>query len=140
MKEMVEKVRNWGKWGPDDELGTLNYITPSKIARAARLVTRGQVFALGIPLQRNGPQNCGSLIPHERVMNSLHLLCDKVCRISTSGNRSPEAPSLRGQLLPQRADRRRSLIGARSQQLPSPSTGKAGWRRGFPRWKIGALR
>jgi hypothetical protein len=24
LKEMVEKVWNWGKWGPDDELGTLN--------------------------------------------------------------------------------------------------------------------
>src|SRR5687767_2389335 len=57
LKEVVEKVRNWGKWGPEDELGTLNYITPRKIAQAAQLVTRGQVFALGIPLQRNGPQS-----------------------------------------------------------------------------------
>ena len=57
LKDMVEKVRNWGKWGPDDELGTLNYITPQKIAQAAHLVTQGSVFALGIPLQRNGPQS-----------------------------------------------------------------------------------
>jgi kynurenine formamidase len=69
LKEMVEKVRNWGKWGPEDELGTLNYITPQKIAQAARLVTRGQVFALGIPLQRNGPQS-GT----RQRFNPIHLM------------------------------------------------------------------
>ncbi len=26
---------NWGKWGPKDELGALNYITPEKIAGPA---------------------------------------------------------------------------------------------------------
>lgn len=57
LKEMVEKVRNWGKWGPDDELGTLNYITPEKVAQAAALATRGKVFALGIPMGRGGPQS-----------------------------------------------------------------------------------
>jgi kynurenine formamidase len=50
-------VRNWGKWGPEDEIGTLNYITPETIAGAARLTTTGKVFALGIPLQREGPQS-----------------------------------------------------------------------------------
>jgi Putative cyclase len=46
-----------GAWGPDDEIGTLNYITPDAIAAAARLATTGKVFALGIPLQREGPQS-----------------------------------------------------------------------------------
>jgi kynurenine formamidase len=50
-------VRNWGRWGPTDEIGTLNFITPEAIARASRLVTMGKVFALGIPLQREGPQS-----------------------------------------------------------------------------------
>jgi kynurenine formamidase len=69
LKEMVEKVRNWGKWGSNDEIGTLNYITPEKIARAARLVTRGKVFALGIPLQKNGPQS-GT----RQRFNPIHLM------------------------------------------------------------------
>ena len=42
---------------PDDEIGTLNYITPERIAAACRLATAGKVFALGIPLGRNGPQS-----------------------------------------------------------------------------------
>ena len=57
LRKLCLQVRNWGKWGPDDEIGTLNYITPARIAAAARLVTRGKVIALGIPLQRQGPQS-----------------------------------------------------------------------------------
>jgi len=57
LRKLVLQVRNWGKWGPNDEIGTLNYITPDKIAQACQLVIAGKVFALGIPLQRNGPQS-----------------------------------------------------------------------------------
>jgi len=57
LRALALQVRNWGKWGPDDELGTLNYITPATIAEACRLAIAGKVFALGIPLQREGPQS-----------------------------------------------------------------------------------
>jgi kynurenine formamidase len=57
LRRLALAVRNWGRWGPDDEIGTLNYITPERIAAAARLVTAGKVFALGIPLDRHGPQS-----------------------------------------------------------------------------------
>jgi hypothetical protein len=30
-RDVAKRVRNWGKWGPNDQLGTLNYITPEKI-------------------------------------------------------------------------------------------------------------
>lgn len=69
LHDMVGKVRNWGRWGADDETGTLNYITPERIARAAGLVQRGAVFALGIPLQRNGPQS-GT----RQRFNPIHLM------------------------------------------------------------------
>ena len=66
LRELALSVRNWGRWGPDDEIGTLNYITPESIAAACRLATTGKVFSLGIPLQRKGPQsgNAGALQPH----------------------------------------------------------------------------
>jgi kynurenine formamidase len=57
LRALALQVRNWGRWGTEDEIGTLNYITPEKIAQACRLVTAGKVFALGIPLQRQGPQS-----------------------------------------------------------------------------------
>src|SRR3984957_15523574 len=54
--EATEKLKNWGRWGKDDQIGTLNHITPEDIVRAAGLIRTGKVFALGIPLDRNGPQ------------------------------------------------------------------------------------
>ena len=42
--------------GADDERGTLNYITPDMLVRAARLVRRGAVFSLAIPFNAKGPQ------------------------------------------------------------------------------------
>ncbi len=57
LRKLAMQVRNWGRWGADDEIGTLNFITPEAVASACRLATTGKVFALGIPLQREGPQS-----------------------------------------------------------------------------------
>ncbi|KAI9021890.1 putative cyclase SCIF3.09c [Hyaloraphidium curvatum] len=53
---MAEKCSNWGRWGPDDELGTLNLVTPEVVAAAAKLVKTGKTYALGLDFARNGPQ------------------------------------------------------------------------------------
>ena len=53
----ASQYRNWGKWGPDDELGTMNFVTEEKIAAASRLVRRGKVFSLALPLDSSGPMN-----------------------------------------------------------------------------------
>ena len=55
--EATEKLKNWGRWGKDDHVGTLNQVTPQDIVKAASLIRTGKVFALGIPLDANGPQN-----------------------------------------------------------------------------------
>lgn len=55
---------NWGKWGPDDEHGALNYITPQKIAEAANLVSKGKVFNLAIDLKPNTPGWTGRTYRH----------------------------------------------------------------------------
>lgn len=41
---------SWGLFGPGDELGTLNFLTPERVARAAGLVHSGAVFNLDLPL------------------------------------------------------------------------------------------
>lgn len=48
-------VSNWGRWGPDDEKGTLNFITPEVVRGATRLVSRGVRISLSLPLDENGP-------------------------------------------------------------------------------------
>lgn len=47
--------RNWDRWGRDDRLGTLNLITPDHVIDASRLVRRGKIFDLSIPLGAGGP-------------------------------------------------------------------------------------
>lgn len=51
------RVSNWGRWGSEDERGTLNLITPERVSAAARLVRAGKTFALGIPFDEHGPQD-----------------------------------------------------------------------------------
>ena len=60
--ELAALVRNWGRWGDDDEIGTLNLITPEKVQQAAGLVRHGKVFPLGVDFGSSGPQgafHCG---------------------------------------------------------------------------------
>jgi kynurenine formamidase len=52
----ADRFSNWGKWGPKDEFGTLNYITPEDIVNAGKLIKKGKTFALGLNFDRNGPQ------------------------------------------------------------------------------------
>jgi kynurenine formamidase len=51
---MTEKRGNWGRWGTDDERGTLNLITPDVVRSAADTVRTGKVYPLSIPIQRTG--------------------------------------------------------------------------------------
>src|SRR5919198_6083365 len=69
VREMGAKCRNWSKWGPNDELGTLNYITPETIVTATRTVRRGVTFSLAIPLDNTGPQ-----INQPRRFNPIHRM------------------------------------------------------------------
>ncbi len=45
----------WGLFGPDDNLGLVNLMTPERIAAAARLVRRGRLFCLDLPLGAISP-------------------------------------------------------------------------------------
>ena len=59
LETTAERLKNWGKWGPDDELGTLNYVKPADLIRAGSLVRKGKAFSLGLDFNQNGPQNTG---------------------------------------------------------------------------------
>jgi hypothetical protein len=43
---MERELSNWGRWGSDDERGTLNLVTPEKTKQAARLVMDGVPVSL----------------------------------------------------------------------------------------------
>lgn len=48
--EIAAKVNNWGRWGTDDTIGTLNLIDRDARRRAARSVVDGDAFSLSLPL------------------------------------------------------------------------------------------
>jgi kynurenine formamidase len=45
---------NWGEFGPDDEIGRLNLLTPERVLAAIREVREGKSFCLSLPLDRPG--------------------------------------------------------------------------------------
>jgi kynurenine formamidase len=45
----------WGVFGDDDELGTINLLTPARVKAAAQLIRTGKVFALDLPVNIPDP-------------------------------------------------------------------------------------
>jgi kynurenine formamidase len=48
----LTEISNWGRWGKEDELGTLNLITPAKRKAAAALVQEGVSVSLSLDLNK----------------------------------------------------------------------------------------
>jgi kynurenine formamidase len=64
-EQIWKTVCNWGRWGADDELGTLNYITPRHVQAAARLVRSGRSVSMAIPISTTaGPDNPRPAVRH----------------------------------------------------------------------------
>jgi kynurenine formamidase len=59
VRELAERYSNWGRWGADDELGTLNHIRERDVVAASKLVRSGRAFSLAIPVDETGPQSGG---------------------------------------------------------------------------------
>ncbi|MFZ2240573.1 MAG: cyclase family protein [Gordonia amarae] len=43
---LADSPTNWGRWGPDDEVGSLNYLTADQVLAGVSLVKKGTVFTL----------------------------------------------------------------------------------------------
>lgn len=51
IEKAATELSNWGRWGKDDQIGTLNNVSPEDIVDAGRLIRKGRVFALGLSLK-----------------------------------------------------------------------------------------
>ena len=72
--------KNWGKWGPDDEVGALNYLGPAEVLAAVGLVRSGKVFTLQVPMGNPGgdpvwPGRRGS--ERYQILDEGHWICGK---------------------------------------------------------------
>ena len=56
LKDLAAQLSNWGRWGSDDQRGTLNLIDADAVRRGAAAVRRGVSFSLAIPFDEDGPQ------------------------------------------------------------------------------------
>ncbi|QYX79306.1 cyclase family protein [Streptomyces akebiae] len=68
--EIAKRVNNWGRWGADDEIGTLNLITDEVVREAAASVRSGRRVPLALPLQQDGVQT--GMMPGR--VNPLHAM------------------------------------------------------------------
>ncbi len=71
IRDRAEAYRNWGRWGDDDVLGTLNHLTPAHRAAAAALVRDGRVISLAQSFDTDGPQK-----GWRRRTNPVHTMTD----------------------------------------------------------------
>ena len=46
LERLLPELSNWGRWGPEDQLGTLNFITTEMRLAAARSIRSGRVVSL----------------------------------------------------------------------------------------------
>jgi kynurenine formamidase len=67
----AKRNSNWGRWGADDVLGTLNFLTEDKRVEGAGLVRRGVSFSLAQSFDMNGPQK-----GWRRRTNPVHTMLD----------------------------------------------------------------
>ncbi|MDH5749966.1 MAG: cyclase family protein, partial [Rhodospirillales bacterium] len=74
LRQAAEKFKNWGKWGPDDEIGTLNYTQPEDIVAAAQLVKKGKVISLALNFDDKGPQGAKTKYPSMGRTNPIHTM------------------------------------------------------------------
>ena len=55
-RALAARVSNWGRWGAEDQRGTLNLLDAASTMRGASAVRRGVSFPLAIPVDADGPQ------------------------------------------------------------------------------------
>ena len=74
LSDAAEKYKNWGKWGPDDEIGTLNFTEPEDIIAAAQLIKKGKVISLALNFDSSGPQGAKTKYPAMGRTNPIHTM------------------------------------------------------------------
>ncbi|HYL37461.1 MAG TPA: cyclase family protein [Bryobacteraceae bacterium] len=64
----MQELSNWGRWGKDDQLGTLNLITPQKRKQAAALVKEGFSISLSHDVLTEKTQDNPNPLEHKMIL------------------------------------------------------------------------
>jgi kynurenine formamidase len=65
------ELRNWGRWGANDQKGTANLITPAKVQQATQLVKNGTVVSLAHPVPQKEAADVGAGQVFHRTTNAI---------------------------------------------------------------------
>lgn len=55
---------NWGRWGPDDQIGALNLLTPPTVLRALGAAREGRIISLAQPMEGATASGRPARVPH----------------------------------------------------------------------------
>ena len=69
VQSWIRDRSNWGRWGPDDQRGTINLITPAKRIEAARLCRTGRTVSLSRPFPKEPGLN--NAFPAQHFMKTM---------------------------------------------------------------------
>ncbi|HSD23887.1 MAG TPA: cyclase family protein [Solirubrobacterales bacterium] len=151
-RELFQRVSNWGRWGPDDERGALNYLSPERVAAAAGLVRSGRTFSLSRPLDTEREPDNPEPAEHRMTMlggrdhpvglafakdyigvdyhNDSHSHLDALCHVSYDGSlyngRPADSVSVDGAAAETVEALKDGLVG-RGVMLDIPRTRDVGW-------------
>ena len=83
-ERLFEALKNWGRWGSEDEKGTLNYLTPDKVRKAAALVKTGQTVSMSIPINTiAGPDNANPALHYMSTTHDVDVGSGELLRFAT---------------------------------------------------------
>ena len=72
--ELFDSLKNWGRWGADDDRGTLNYLTAEKVIAAVALVRTGRTVSMSLPLNTAaGPDNPNPVLHYMSLMHDVDI-------------------------------------------------------------------
>lgn len=78
---LFDQLRNWGRWGTDDRLGTLNLITPGRRVAAARLAVEGTVVSCSLTIDPASPNSASKWASPQRM--TFHVRGASASRMTT---------------------------------------------------------
>src|SRR5579863_6195827 len=65
------EFKTWGKWGPDDQRGMTNLITPEKVRSAMKLVKDGLVSSIAHPVPQQADAEVSPASVFHRTTNNI---------------------------------------------------------------------
>ena len=68
LNEFIERYSNWGRWGEDDSIGTINFVGAEQVLAAVATVRHGRTVSCTLPLDQKGPQRSDLLRDNPRTV------------------------------------------------------------------------